>query len=311
MLNRSLIDNINQLYSLGIISADLLRESSDNHVWLLSSSDGRKYVARISKRNIGDDISFEIDWINFFFANGVPVAPIIKTSQGRFYANLSDGSPVVIFVYVAGSQIKIDFSTPPPLQAVLSAATALAKLHNASQNYKTTFTRPRTVFSELERVSIHREDFQKNISGGQRLFDQIEQNLNWAKSYSYDTVLVHNDFRVDNIIFSNNEVAAIIDFDWCCLGPAIKDVAHALAEWSFPDGASAHWGKPFKEFLNSYNQAALKKIPLDNDLYHWIAFSCLSDAATYLVDRLEKGETKPPDSSYMYAKFNYFFKKLF
>jgi len=117
---------------------------------------------------------------------------------------------------------------------------------------------------------------------------------------------VHNDYRPGNVFFGGDKVSAILDFDWSCKGPAIKDVAHALCEWSFPDAAKRHWQDVFDTFLKGYNQMAKNKIKLDNNLYRWICFSCLSDTATYFTDFANENTFKKIASSYMYQKFLYF-----
>lgn len=197
------------------------------------------------------------------------------------------------------------------LSAVKSAAEALAKLHNISRQHNVSLPRRRTVFTELERVMVKQKEIEEKVPGGKEFVAEVERILSWGKNQKFTPVLVHNDYRIGNLLFDENEkVAAILDFDWSCIGPAIKDVAHALVEWSFPDGAKQHWQEVFDTFLGSYNRPAEEIIKQDDNLKQWIAFSCLSDTVTYITDRLERGEIKPVTDSFMYQKFQYFAKTL-
>jgi thiamine kinase-like enzyme len=102
-------------------------------------------------------------------------------------------------------------------------------------------------------------------------------------------------------------IESLIDFDWSCPGPFIKDVALALVEWSFPDGGIQPREDIIVAFLSAYNKNSPVKIIKDNNLYNWIKFSCLSDTATYFCDRIDSENPKRDISkSYMYQKYQYF-----
>jgi aminoglycoside phosphotransferase (APT) family kinase protein len=197
--------------------------------------------------------------------------------------------------------------TPIPIKAVTSAARALAKIHEVSRGHKIDLPRSRNIFTEMQRALAVASDIEENVPGGKQFIKEVKEYELWAKEYEFTPVLVHNDYRVGNILFDDTEeVTAVIDFDWCCLGPAIKDVAHTLIEWSLPDKSPKHFKEVFEAFLKAYNGAVSDPIMDDNILYRWICFVALSDACTYIVDRLNSGEIKAIGSCYMYRKFEYF-----
>lgn len=309
MNNQQFIKFFSKEYNPKVLSASVLRDGPDNTVWLIIADNSQKYVARVSKRKMKNEIAFEAEWLRFLHISGIPVAPILETRKRKTYAVLSSGEAVTVFNFISGKHLSVDINTPPPKKAVISAAQALAKIHNASRGHIISLPRRRTVFSELERVSGHMLEIKQKVAGGKEFLQEVKESLAWGKAYQFNSTLIHNDYRIGNIIFSrHNNIAAIIDFDWCCLGPAIKDVAHSLAEWSFIDGAKNHCEEVFNAFLDGYNQIAIDPVLLNNNLYRWIALSCLSDVSTYLIDRLEQGEIKPISKSFMYQKFKYFNK---
>ena len=130
----------------------------------------------------------------------------------------------------------------------------------------------------------------------------------FARSRQEPTSLIHNDYRPGNVFFDTNErLAGIIDFDWSCVGPTIKDVALGALEWSFPDGATEPNFQLFDSFLEGYNSTADQTQERNRNLYEWIAFAALSDAATYFCDLVaEDPAEKRKVASYMYGKYKFF-----
>lgn len=302
-----IIKNIGSSYNIDIVKLDMLRDGSDNVIWDAMSSDNNRYAIRISKRDMGDDIAFEAKWIRAVQKEGVLVAPIVLTKHGESHTHFPDGQAVTVFNFLEGKHFSVSIDKPLPRHVVETAAEALATLHGASKRCEVNESRKRTVFSELERVVDHQNLILEKTPGGKEFIVEVRDMLGWGKAQIFDSVLVHNDYRIGNIMFDESDnLLAILDFDWSCIGPAIKDVAHSLAEWSFPDGARNHNEQVFSDFLKSYNQASDAPITRDNILYQWMALSCLSDACTFLIDRLLRGEIKPPSYSYMYKKYQYF-----
>jgi Ser/Thr protein kinase RdoA (MazF antagonist) len=287
--------------------ASVLHDGPDNTVWMLDCADDKRYIARVSKREMKDGIAFEAEWLRYLRTKNVPVATIINTLTGRAYSITPTGKAVTVFDFVPGHHISISQNTPIPIKAVTSAARALAKIHDVSRGHKIDLPRSRTIFTEMERALSMAGDIEEKVPGGKQFIREVKEYQSWAKRYMFTPVLVHNDYRVGNILFDDTEeVAAVIDFDWCCIGPAIKDVAHALIEWSLPDKSPKHFKEVFDGFLKAYNDAVSDPITDGDDLYRWISFAALSDACTYIVDRLDNGEIKAVDSCYMYRKFEYF-----
>jgi len=309
MNKEKLIQNIKDAYGIAIARLEILRDGSDNIIWDVTAETDDRYAIRVSKRDMGADIAFEAKWIHVLEEDRVPVVPLVRTKTGNSYINLDDGQAVTVFKFLSGRHIQIGINSPPPRKAIETATRALVTLHNASKKHVVNLPRRRTVFTELERVIEYQELISEKTPDGKGFIAEVTEMLKWGTSQSYTPVLVHNDYRIGNIMFDDGDnLLAILDFDWSCMGPAIKDVAHSLAEWSFPDGAQSHSEEIFSTFLGSYNQSSKEPINRDATLYRWIALSCLSDACTFLVDRLLCDEIKPPLYSYMYKKYRYFLK---
>lgn len=304
---KELIISIESNYGITIDKFDPLRESSDNNVFILLTNNERKCIVRVSKRDVSEDVVFEISFIHLLSEQGVAVPKIIKTKKDELFIAVNRYA-VVMFEFIDGYHIEITPNKKPDLNGVREAGQMLARIHNAASIMKIDSKRKRTIFSELERALACKNALIDNLEGGADFIKEINTYSNWAKKNYGHEIIVQNDYRPGNILFKNKKITAVLDFDWACRGPAIKDLAHSLVEWSYPDGAEKHWVDAFTTFLESYNKEAKEKIELNNSLYKWMCFSCLSDTATYFVDSSVPGKKKKTSSSYMYRKYLYFKK---
>jgi len=306
MVVKNIIKKIEETYNLNITSSYLVRESSDNKVYAVIAKD-KRYVLRISKRDVHNNISFEATWLDYLSKQGIPTVRIIKTKNNKLFSLLNN-SAIVLFDFAEGYSLEVKPNKKPNIKKAEKAAHELARIHNASCKQDMNIPRKRNIMTEINRALEIKDKFLKFSEGGEKFIKELEFYKRWAEKNSNNDYLIHNDFRPGNVFYKETKVSAILDFDWSCKGPAIKDVAHALAEWSFPDGAKKHWQDVFDAFLKGYNQITKNKIKLDNNLYRWICFSCLSDAATYFADLANENIYKKISSSYMYQKFLYFEK---
>ncbi len=286
----------------------LLRESADNSVFVVGGGVDKK-ILRISKRLPVEDIKFECQAVNYLLRNDVAVPRFLPTVSGEYYA-IIDGDVAVLFEFMRGHHIQVDKVHLPSVTQAFEAGRGLAHIHNAGEGFLPSSTRRRTIFSELERVLPLRNIFEVQFAGGADFVKEVESALEFGKADNEICGLIHNDFRPSNVFFDESDrLAGIIDFDWSCIGPIEKDVALGVLEWSFPDGAEAPDFTVFDSFLAGYNSIANKKQAKDQQLYKWISFAALSDAATYFCDRIDDPDTKKRVSaSYMYKKFEFFTK---
>lgn len=122
---------------------------------------------------------------------------------------------------------------------------------------------------------------------------------------------IHNDYRIQNLIFLSDTDCTLIDFDWSCYGPLIKDVALAVGEWSLFDFNKGPSQEAIDQFLKGYNSTSPQKINYDKELIFWISFAYLSEAATFFTDVCEERHTDlvitEISQCHSYKKFRYFY----
>lgn len=293
-------------YNLSEISPiNLVRESADNVVYVIGQND--KKILRISKRLAVENVAFEYEAIKYLAENDVQVAHWLMTKAGKEFS-LVGGHVAVLFDFLPGYHINVDKDHLPTQAQAYSAGAGLGRMSNAASTFTSNAPRTRTIFSELERVISLEEMFVKDFEGGAEFVAQVKEALEFGRAQDEILGFIHNDYRPSNVFFDgNNQVTGIIDFDWSCMGPVIKDLALAIVEWSFPDGEIEADMTLFQEFLDGYNSISNQKWKKDEELYSWIKFATLSEAATYFCDLAEDPEsTKRIITSYMYRKFQFF-----
>ncbi len=285
-----------------------IHESSDNIVYCIGEKD--KKILRISKKTIIDDIKFEYEVLQHLAMNNFPVADWIKTKNDNIYASTEDIEVAVLFDFLEDYHISINKENLATKEQAYTAGCTLGSLAEIGKTFKPTSARRRNIFSELERAVENEEFFKRDFEGGEKFIEEVKQAIKFGKENKLPTGLIHNDYRVGNVFFKNDsEISGVIDFDWSCVGPLIKDLALGVLEWSCSDGRTEPDFVIFDAFLDGYNSVSKEKYTKGKELYSWIMFASLSDTATFFCDRLNNPELKKDiNYSYMYQKYLFFFK---
>ncbi|MFA4827365.1 MAG: phosphotransferase [Candidatus Shapirobacteria bacterium] len=289
---------------------ELIRKGPDNEVFKIIT-DSKTLVLRLSRRQI-NNIDFEVEVLSQLYQLGAKVIPPVYTQDNRPYFITDNEQIGTLFPFVSGHHLEVNKDCKPDLKKVALVAQAFADLHQKGQRLHITYSRARTIYTELERILSHEKLFLSSYKDGREFIAKVKEYLYWARSQSSPQGIIHNDYRPNNVFFNQEGIEAILDFDWSCSGFLLKDLGLALAEWSYPDGAEGPWADVFDTFYQSYNSRSSVKYPLDTTLYRWICFACLSDACTYFSDILDNNPPHVPQpiNSYMLSKFNFFIKKI-
>lgn len=297
---------LNQYDIPEVSPTEIVRESSDNHVYLIGEKN--KKILRISKRLPIEDIRFEYEALRYLSLNNLPVPRWVKTKDGNFYASVDEFEVAVMFDFLEGYHVHIGKDNLPTKEQAYAAGHTLASIAEIGRTFKPSSPRRRNVFIELDRVLQNEETFKKDFEGGEVFVEQVKEAIQFGRESESPMGLIHNDYRSGNVFFKNdNKISGVIDFDWSCIGPIMKDLALGVLEWSFPDGRVEPNFTIFDAFLEGYNSVVIEKITKGSVLYSWIKFAALSDTATFFCDRLTSPDLKKKVTrSYMYKKYLFF-----
>lgn len=316
-----LIQKIESSYGLSVKDVVLIRSSDDNDTYKIVADRGI-FFGRLSKRKNKDSLSIdsELAFIKHLNSNSIPVAGVIPSKDGKDFTYM-EGTPLVIFEWIDGVVGCVSKGKYLPSEKAYNAGRTLAALHNASVKYPNECILDRKLTTEMKRIEDFREEVLKRYTDGKEFMKTIARLIEFAEKYSAQKhIIIHNDFRPQNVLFGlngerENIVVGIVDFDWMCLAPPIKDLALALVEWSFADGDVSADLESLRAFLSGYVQDIdAKYIPTAQDVAQWIEYACLSDVATYISDTITYEESQEISGateakelrSYMLSKAKYF-----
>lgn len=298
---------------------ELVHDGIDNNTYLLTDANGKKYVLRESKRNNENkNIDFEINLLLVLSQSSVNAPRPIASKNDRYYFTVNDRS-FTLFDYVDGHQYEAIDSEMISKNIIILGGKKLGELHNVTKNISIGINAKRTILTEFERLLSAPTEKLAQFDGYVELLEYVKkfrkdvQNL--IQTEKIESGTIHNDYRIQNLIFSeNNKDASIIDFDWSCYGPFLKDVGLAIAEWSIFDFEQGPSQKAIRQFIDGYNSTGPIHVKYDSKLLFWVCFSCLSDACTFFSDVLELRyndvSINKIDQCRMYKKFKYFLKEI-
>lgn len=288
----------------------LIRESNDNYVYVIGCKN--KKILRVSKKINTEDLRFEFDVLRHFSKNGFPVSIPIKAKNSNLYVFSENGKVAVLFNFLEGYHIGVNKEKEnlATKEQAYTAGRALSTMAEIGKTFESSSIRCRNIFSELERVITNEKIFKRDFEGGGKFIKEVKQAIKFGKENKLPVGLIHNDYRAGNVFFKNDsEISGVIDFDWSCIGPLIKDLALGVLEWSYPDERTEPDFNIFDAFLDGYNSVSKEKYIKGRELYSWIMFAALSDTATFFCDRLNNPEQKKSiNYSYMYHKYLFFSK---
>ena len=280
------IDNLYKLFKIHFTSYKQVYHGPDNELFLLISDDNKKYIFRHSlRKKTTQDRHFEQAFSQFLYDHNIPVRLILKTGENTLLS------------YCEGKNVKPSELTT---DMAFNGGKILALFHKVSKEFNKEILPKRNVADELNRALNIKEKIINKYTDGEIFIKQIQDIL---LNIPESNMIIHNDFRVQNVLFDKKNISAILDFDWACIGNPIKDLGHAMVEWSYPDGGAFNINI-FKAFFEGYKSVA-HNIDI-NQLKYWIAFSCLSDTATYLADTIDDKPHSDKILSWMYGKYLFF-----
>jgi Ser/Thr protein kinase RdoA (MazF antagonist) len=233
------------------ITSSLPGERNDNV--LVEDRTGRRLVIRRFRRNPDRArITFQLDVQEHLSREGVPAAAIVATRDRR---RITPGEPpCVAFEYVDGTHYA--FSSSAQLKA---AARTLAHLHDALDTLRIDDV-PTAVNPHVERwwQQPGQEIEALAATAGPldlALLQHTLAQLDLDACACLPAGFVHGDFHGRNLIFSQDDVAAVLDFDAVHRTARAVDVARSVLAFARPQRGSLHVRADFATtFLTEYQR---------------------------------------------------------
>ena len=218
------IENIDKIQKLS--------KGCANHNWLIVSG-AKKYVLRgVNEDKTKSDLNREFKYLNYLSRQGFNynIPDPIKTRNGLFYIEFKQNL-FWAYPFIEGEIINDIFS----LNQLKQVASMLSTLHKIIENSELNdlmknkdfdVNKPINEAEEQIKIALEKKDeFSVYYHTKAREVVKIVRKLTYPDIFTFP---IHRDINPENVIFYNDELIGIIDFDnvTVCNEPLVKDIAN-------------------------------------------------------------------------------------
>lgn len=209
---------------------------NDNH-WLKAG--GSRWFVRINAGKSPADVRWEAELVAELAARGVPTPPP-RLASGEPLCEL-DGQLISVFPWLPGHHLDADQVRPTDAAQV---GAALATLHTAGTDLAERFARD-GIYTFEHIVQRHRDiASDPRLEQDQELASAValaDSELVWLSSAAAERRalpggIIHGDLFRDNVLFEDERISALIDFEQASRGSFIYDLAVCLNAWCYAAG---------------------------------------------------------------------------
>jgi Ser/Thr protein kinase RdoA (MazF antagonist) len=222
-------------YSLrGARVLGLLEASNRNDNILVVDTTGARYVLRRFRRNPdARRVEFQVRFQQHLLRSGFPTAEVVETRSGTCCVLADEGFPWVLFTHVEGSEYNFG-----RIGQVAEAARRLAQFHAVAE----TFPGASVVVAYDPPLREWWVSCDENLRALAELYagSAVEEELTYVQDWWRRVLLewplarvdalpvgwVHGDYHGRNIVFVQDEMRGLFDFDPVNRGPLVFDVAY-------------------------------------------------------------------------------------
>jgi len=234
-VSESLLSNVLAQYPLpntGVVGVHEASKRNDN--LLVEDSSGHKYILRRYRRNSQEArVRFQLSFQQHLVSSGFPTSEIVETISGDVLV-IEEDTPWALFTFIEGTEY--DFSR---VEQAVEAARRLAQFHSITDNFT-----DEEVVLDISRMPDWWTGAGKEIDALEEFFTGmgVEDELACIREYVAELVdkwpaernaklrsaWVHGDYHGRNMVFVNDEVRGLFDFDVIRRGFRIEDISLAL-----------------------------------------------------------------------------------
>lgn len=210
---------------------------------LVEDSAGSRYVLRGCRRNPRRDrIIFQLNFQDHLRQRGVPVPRVVASHTGERCVESGPGSLWVLSCFVDGRHYQ--YGSRVDLRR---AAECLAHIHAAGAGFTARPVRDETIPNLLRWWTNGEEEITdlRDMFGGAGVDAELDFLDSWRTALTRDLPLpvvdelplawLHADFHPRNVIFADDQVRAVLDFDVVHYGFRLEDAAYAMSGFCWPD----------------------------------------------------------------------------
>ena len=239
-------------YGLDIQSLDVRAGYMSTVVFVQTVT--QRYVLKCVpvQNGVAANLLAQVELLAYFRANGLPVGTCILGKDGQpFYE--AAGQIMSLWTFLDGQAF-----VSGNCEQLKAAGNMLGLIHRVGADGKvahvwTSRGWPEMV-KEMEATWVQLDDVGGEARAlGALLCTHVMKTMPLQEDD--DRVLIQNDFRAQNLLFSDNGVSGVLDWDAVCVGPRIFDVVYALMFFQAVVAEEPLNGAQMTAFLKGYHVA--------------------------------------------------------
>jgi len=238
-IDEFLLERICQLYNVNVYDLTFINAADNNFVYSFQKG-CKKFFLRGGLRHSSEQITAELDWIQFLNSQGVNVSLPIQSKDGKYLELVDFGNKlvnVVVFESAPGKQINSEDPTEWNELLWEEMGKTLGKMHSAAVLYNSKQLHHKRE-SALESVLITAKKVLKSKKEKELLkkFKALMTKLDFLPKDPTTYGLIQYDFHCENFNAQNGEIT-VYDFDDSHYFFFFYDLAAAIHEavWDNPD----------------------------------------------------------------------------
>lgn len=239
--------------------------------WIIDTDQGRYFLKRRHprRRQSSDLVRAQHDLIRWLHWAGFPAPVLVPTSTGETFLSLGD-ELFEIEEFVEGQSY--DHNRPAHMEA---AARTLGLFHSLVRDFAPgALCDQQELYHPLSTDSIFDnlleawlfDQTAKEADAVRRIREQVASlTARFASHGKLPRQVIHGDYHAGNMLFDDDRIVAVVDYDKTNWQPRIAEVAEALIYFSSPRADRlkhlVYTGfleeEPFARFLENYASAAI------------------------------------------------------
>jgi len=267
---------IGSLFGMDVVSTNGIQAGSVNSNYKLELAGGGLVFLRIYEEQRAETASLEARMLEHLSTRGVPTPRPIERKDGALLAE-HQGKPVILFPWVDGETLCQRLVTPERMSRV---GEALAQVHVAGASYEGA---PASRFSEADLEarleSLPWSTLDAELRGAAT---ELRRRLRERPPRAPESLrVIHADLFRDNVLWQDDAIAALLDFESASRGSAAFDLGVTLLAWCFTDDLD-------RDLARALMRGYCGVRPLDDEdrahLFSEASFAALRFAITRITD---------------------------
>jgi homoserine kinase type II len=199
--------------------------NTNYHLW----SGGRRWFLRLNEGKTAEDVAFEAEVLRFLAREGFPAAPLVLTPDGAAQIEVA-GRPAMLFAFAEGEELERADVTVDRCRRI---GAELGRLHALAPRFGPTRPNP----YRWERVEGWIRELGPGGDGDPLVagaMPMLADELALTRQLpSAPAGLVHGDLFLDNVLWTGERVAALLDWEMSCVDAFAYDLGVVVNAWCY------------------------------------------------------------------------------